>query len=1094
MAGRSQGSGAPFRFTRVSLACFLGLLVFAPSASAAGLASELGSGVDVDRQEETGKVGFVGTSAGEPIESGLPASTPAAEVASSFLADHAKSFGLGDDSSGLRVTETERTAARGTAVRLAQTYKGLPVFGAEFVVNLDRSGDLLSVLGEASPSPDGPAGAEISADEAAAAAIGAVARADDVSPEQLEASTPRLQLYDPRLIGAPGPFQEGRVSWVLKVKASALSGIDELVVVDGETGAVAVHFSRDEEALNRIVCDANNTETQVPCTAPVRSEGDPPVVDATFNDVNDAYDFAGDTYDFFFNRFSLDSLDGAGMQLKQTVDYCDLPQRCPYQNAFWNGQQMVYGDGWTVDDVVGHELTHGVTDFSSHLFYYQQSGAINESLSDVFGEFIDLTNTPAEPAANRWKLAEGLPAPRANGIRNMKDPTLFSHPDRMNSSFYTSDSNENDAGGVHRNSGVNNKAAYLITDGDTFNGQTITGIGITKAARIYFTVNDSMLVSGSDYADLANAIRQACTNLAGAGTDGITPADCAEVDKALLATEMDQNPTSAPTSVAPPCTSGTPSNVFFDDLENTASGNFASAAVSGAVNGWFYPPKPTPFGDMTYATSGIRNLWGDNGSTVSDSAIRMTAAVPIQANTFLHFNHAYGFGDDTNNAYDGGVVEYSTNGAGGPWADAGPMFTAGGYNGTLSTVSNNPIEGRSAFVRESNGYGSSRANLASLSGQNVTFRWRIGTNSSLGDYGWFIDDVRIYTCPASPLLSIEDASISEGDSGQATLDFTVTLSQNAAVATGFDFATSDGTATQPADYVNTSGSGSIGVGSNSTVVSVPVKGDLLDEANEAFAVTISNPGGGSTIADATATGTINDNDPAPTLSIDDVSVNEGGSGQGNASLTVSLSAVSGQHVSVGYATGDGTATQPSDYATAAGSTTILAGQQTTQIAVPVNGDLADEADETFNLTLSGPTNATVADGSGVVTIVDDDLPAGGGGDGNADGGGGGGSDGGGGGGAGGGDVTAPDTTVSSGPPAKTRKGRATFAFSATEGASRFECRLDRGAFEPCDSPETVSRLKRGIHTFRVRATDATGNVDPTPARQTWKVKRKRGPT
>lgn len=1062
VAGRWRGSGAPFRFTRVSLACVFGLLVFAPSASAAGIAAELGSGVDVDRQEETGKVGFVGTSAGGPIESGLPASAPAAKVARSFLADHAGSFGLGDDSSGLSVSETERTAGRGTAVRLAQTYKGLPVFGAEFVVNLDHNGDLLSVLGEASPSPGGPASAAISAGEAAAAAIGAVARAEGVSPDDLEASTPRLQLYDPRLIGAPGPFQEGRVSWVLKVKAAPLSGIDELVVVDGETGAVAVHFSRDEEVKNRIVCDANNTATQYPCTAPVRSEGGAPVADATFNDVNDAYDFAGSTYDFFFDRFGLDSLDGAGMQLKQTVDYCPSAADCPYENAFWDGQQMVYGDGFTVDDVVGHELTHGVTDFSSRLFYYQQSGAINESLSDVFGEFVDLTNTPAEPAADRWKLAEGLPG-RRDGIRNMKDPTLFGDADRINSINYTSDPNERDGGGVHTNSGVNNKAAYLITDGTAgepggvFNGQTISGIGIDKAARIYFTVNDSMLVSGSDYADLANAIRQACTNLTGVGPADITSADCAEVEKALLATQMDQNPARSPTSVVARCAIGSPVTAsVFDNLEVVASSRFTTS--TGPV--WFYPQNPNPFFDATYATSGTKNLWGDDPAIATDSAIRMTSPVAIPANAFLHFNHAYGFEDDANNAYDGGVVEYSTTGAGGPWIDAGALFTAGRYNGTITTASDNPIEGRAAFVRESNGYGATRANLAALSGQSVIFRWRIATDSLVGDYGWFIDDVSIHTC-APPQLSIADASIAEGDSGQANLNFTVSLSEPAGVATGFDFATADATATDPADYSSTSGSGSIGPGSRSTTVAVPVNGDLLDEADETFTVTLSNPGGAATIADATATATINDNDATPSLTINDVSVNEGDSGQAGANLTVSLSAPSSNDVSVGFATADATATQPSDYAAAAGSATIPAGQQATQIAVPVSGDLADEADEIFNVTLSEPTNATIADASGVVTIGDDDLP---------------------------------DTKLDSGPPAKTRKRKATFTFSATEGGSGFECRLDRGAYEPCDSPATMIRLKRGIHSFRVRAIDATGNADPTPARQTWKVKRKRRPT
>ena len=217
---------------------------------------------------------------------------------------------------------------------------------------------------------------------------------------------------------------------------------------------------------------------------------------------------------------------------------------------------MVYGDGFaSADDVVGHELSHGVTDFSSSLFYYQQSGAINESMSDVFGEYIDLVNgAGTDTPAVRWLMGEDIPG--FGAIRDMENPPAFNDPDRMLSPNYTSDPGEGDGGGVHSNSGVNNKAAFLMVDGGSFNGQTITGLGITKAARIYYTVNNSMLVSGSDYADLANALRQACTNLI--GTDGITAADCTEVNEIVLATQMDQNPTNSPTSTAAFCPSGNP--------------------------------------------------------------------------------------------------------------------------------------------------------------------------------------------------------------------------------------------------------------------------------------------------------------------------------------------------------------------------------------------------------------------------------------------------------------------------------------------------------------------------------------------------------
>jgi Zn-dependent metalloprotease len=650
--------------------------------------------------------------------------------------------------------ETHSTASGGDAVRLQQTHRGLPVLGGLLVVNLDPSGDVLSILGETSPKPEVASRPDVGEAEAAASALGTVSRAQDVGRESLTVSQPRLRVYDPRLLGAPGPFQQARLAWVLEVTGDA-DPIRELVVVDAELGTVALHFDQIAAALDREVCDADNTTSQVPCTAPVRTEGDPPVADATFDDVNDAYDFAGDTYGFFAG-LGRDSLDDAGMTLVSTVDYCDPSQPCPYENAFWNGSQMVYGDGFAAaDDVVGHELTHGVTEFSSHLFYYQQSGAINESMSDVFGEFVDLTNLPADPVADRWLLGEDLPG--IGAIRDMENPPAFGDPDRMTSPNYTADPNEQDAGGVHSNSGVNNKATFLITDGATFNGQTVTGIGIPKASRIYYEVNNSMLTSASDYSDLANALRQGCTNLIGTG--GITAADCTEVGEAVMATEMDTDPPAAPATDLPPanttCAGGTTfTNLFFDDLENPGSGNWAPSAAVG-MNRWFYPQNPNPIGlDPTFATSGDTNFWGYDQPAVADYSIATTDSVALPENAFLRFEHAYGFedtpGPGATTPFDGGVVEYSTDN-GGSWQDVGSRFDFNGYAGTIANTGfGNPLEGRQAFVRESNGYISSRASLADLSGESVRFRFRIGTDGSTDDYGWFVDDVRIYACAPPP--------------------------------------------------------------------------------------------------------------------------------------------------------------------------------------------------------------------------------------------------------------------------------------------------------------------------------------------------------
>jgi hypothetical protein len=429
------------------------------------------------------------------------------------------------------------------------------------------------------------------------------------------------------------------------------------------------------------------------------------------------------------------------------VRYCPNPSSCPYQNAFWNGAQMVYGTGFAADDVVGHELAHGVTDFSSSLFYYYQSGAINESLSDVFGELMDQTNgAGTDSAAVKWLMGEDIPG--IGAIRDMEDPGAFGDPDRMTSPNYTADPNEVDAGGVHSNSGVNNKAAFLMTDGGTFNGRTVTGLGIPKTSRIYYEASVNMLTSASDYGDLAAALQQTCNNLVGTG--GITAADCVEVGDSIAAVEMTTLPPAAPNPEAPVCPVGqTAANLYFDDLENTASGNWALQTVTGP-NRWFYPQNPNPIGlDATFATSGDTNIWGYDRPGVGDYSIAMTSstALPAGSTPYLRFDHSFGFDDDASGAYDGGVLEYSVNN-GSSWNDAGSLTSVNGYTGTITSGFGNPLQGRSAFVRESNGYISSRYALSSLAGQNVRFRFRIGTDSFAGsdDYGWFIDDVNLYTC------------------------------------------------------------------------------------------------------------------------------------------------------------------------------------------------------------------------------------------------------------------------------------------------------------------------------------------------------------
>lgn len=247
----------------------------------------------------------------------------------------------------------------------------------------------------------------------------------------------------------------------------------------------------------------------------------------------------------------------------------------------------------------------------------------------------------------------------------------------------------------------------------------------------------------------------------------------------------------------------------------------------------------------------------------------------------------------------------------------------------------------------------------------------VGSPGKVGDaqgVGTITDDDPV------PVLSVNDVSVTEGNAGTTTATFTATLSAASGKTVTFDWAIAAGSATQGVDYVAAIGSGTIAAGSTGTSISVTVTGDVLDEANETFGMTLSNAVN-ATIGDGSGIGTITDDDPIPLLSVNDVSVTEGDAGTTTATFTVTLSAASGQTVTVDWATLDGSATQPNDYLVGSGTLIFPAGTTIRTIGVAVNGETVPELDEIFRVTLSNATNAVIGDAVGVGTILDDELDA-----------------------------------------------------------------------------------------------------------------------
>lgn len=474
------------------------------------------------RKSSEGFVDAIIAAPGDTLRGAGVSTGNAEKDALAFLSDWADLFHSPSAHVSYSHLKTKVSGGR-SYVRLQQTYRSLPVYGAELMVQINPEGivsvnskmlrDLSSLeSGAMSVTPT------VGAEPARQAALTAL----QDKKTDLQAAVPTLMIYSPPIVGKTG---NPLLVWQTIVESVNGPSVREFVLINAHKGTVALRFTLVHTAKNRQIYDSNNT-TADPGT-PARFEGQPA---SGINDVNLAYTYFGDTYDFYFNNHGRDSIDDAGMVMSATTRYCDPLYVCPFPNAYWTGTRMYFGAGFSAaDDVVSHELTHGVTDYESGLIYFSQSGAINESLSDIWGEFVDLSNTGGtDTAAVRWKMGEDVPG--FGAIRDMQDPPFFGDPDRMCSPLFYLGPGDN--GGVHYNSGVNNKLAYLLTDGDTFNGFTITGMGITRVADLYYEAQTNLLTASTDYVGLYAVLTQAAINL------GFTPAERTNIDQACQAVEI----------------------------------------------------------------------------------------------------------------------------------------------------------------------------------------------------------------------------------------------------------------------------------------------------------------------------------------------------------------------------------------------------------------------------------------------------------------------------------------------------------------------------------------------------------------------------
>ncbi|WP_343238497.1 M4 family metallopeptidase [Streptomyces sp. SID13031] len=375
-------------------------------------------------------------------------------------------------------------------------------------------------------------------------------------------------------------------------------------------GQGSAQLEGSEAGARRVVHDAENG-TCLPGT-PARREGDPAVADET---VNRAYDGTGATWTMFKECFGRDSVDGAGLPLNSTVHFDR-----GYANAFWDGAQMVFGDGdgeifgdFTRSiDVTGHELTHGVTQYTAGLVYEGQSGALNESLSDVFGSLAKQHHLGQSAAEADWLIGAELFRPGVAGValRSMKapgtaydDPRLGRDPQPAHMSGFVETTDDN--GGVHLNSGIPNHAFYLLAT-------TLGGNAYEKPGQIWYTtLTSGTLTPTTTFTTFAEATHRTASTMYGPTSPETTAVTQAWQSVGVL----------LPTTAEVSSTDASPADAGTTDTARTTDAETTGTETTGTESAGTETAATETVGTETASTA-------DTGDATDSSSERSEAEAP----------------------------------------------------------------------------------------------------------------------------------------------------------------------------------------------------------------------------------------------------------------------------------------------------------------------------------------------------------------------------------------------------------------------------------------------------------------------------------
>jgi Zn-dependent metalloprotease len=834
------------------------------------------------------------------------------EKAFSFLKQNGSLFALKQDDDTFSMKKTETDTYGKSHVIMQQHFKGVPVWDGTLKFHFNKNNELTVLNGnfvQVEKLATEPTITREQAENAALKMVTGQKMGNFKAPLKVNKST--LYIFQKGL--AQG--YKGQVYLVYEVEVRNDVEVREFLYVDAHTKELVEQFTGMHEIDRKLYetsVSGGNLKWQ-------ESNGIP----STAYDNLDVWqksevDVSGQIYNLMNNTFGQLSYNNADATMITINNNPTI--NCP--NANWNGVTANYCTGIAADDVVAHEWGHAYTEYTSGLIYAWQPGALNEAYSDIWGETVDQLNGYMDTGETvgirsgcttkaRWLIGEQASA-LSSALRDMWDPNCKNDPGKVTDPLYWCSSS--DAGGVHTNSGVLNHAYALLVDGGTYNGQTITGLGLTKAAHIFWYAQKNYMTSTTDFAAIADILEMSLEDLidadllnltvgpAAPGLYGqvITRADAGELSKVIAAVELrlenNCNFQRILSPVAAICAGGSASNaLFFADFE----AGIGSWTVSNLGENITWQPRDwvvtnsAPGGRTGKVLFAVDYLGGNCGSDQENGVMSLLSPVISISSTqtgalTMAFDHYVA----TEAGYDGGNIKYKIDA--GAWTLVPfSAFLANGYNMTLSTLgqgSNNPLRGQVGFSGTDEGsitgsWGQSQINLTALGldpGETIQFRWDFGTDGCGGIDGWYIDDVRVYTCAVTSVQFATSAtSVNEGEATIASeapnaclkyIEKTVTVKINKAPAqpVTVNLTASPITATQgsTSDFTFSPTSVVLDAGTLSSDIVVRIFNDAAVEGNESFTLsyTLTNAPGGDAFADSqnqTHTVTIVDDDLGP---------------------------------------------------------------------------------------------------------------------------------------------------------------------------------------------------------------------------------------